>query len=683
MEKELQRDEKSRKSGPFVSNTGAITDIKTKGSPNFTDESDYNIYRDSCKLMQDYIDNVFTIGHFSNLKNHYLRCKTFGKHPCMELIMKIYALIRNLESSQEFKGYMKKRKEEMKENYYKLPLVGGLCTQEELAHFKSHDRRNKGPIVEEVTIFCFINEVCRSVEIINNNDENCLAFYPLLPKVFFLSSQSINSFREEARIDQSTAKLMDLMSYCEQFEIEMDLNFKMSQNHYLISMILAEDALRMYKQVLWVAGFAINVIVLYKYEIFEGDLVIRDQFAALVLHYLSLGVGGASFLILLLWSWFIYPSIRSIEREKFEINDPGIDPDSLANWITISVVYSIFYQDACMNFIMHLLFVVLSIYASPVFFSLHLLLIINILKTAKYVVKSITYRFPQLCMTFALAVMMIYAYSILQVDYFRRQFGPEYPPTMCNTIFSCFAYSLNLGLRNGGGMGDSMQLMTLDDPKFAGKQVFDISYFMLINIVSLNIIFGIIIDTFAELRDAQNTRDEDYLNVCFICGHSRESFEKEGLSFDKHTKFEHNPTNYINFLIYLSEKPKDTFDGSEEYVYTQWQKNKTQWFPIQDTRYIQTDDPDDSDQKIENVCEAFQKVDSEACEFLEEFQGLRQAVWKVGLRIDALEKNTKTIKRRAVGWDAEHVGKVAGRMGDAGNRTAPVCGDTPSPGDRM
>ena len=51
---------------------------------------------------------------------------------------------------------------------------------------------------------------------------------------------------------------------------------------------------------------------------------------------------------------------------------------------------------------------------------------------------------------------------------------------------------------------------------------------MLINIVSMNIIFGIIIDTFAELRDAQNTRDEDLKNVCFISGYERDVFEKQG-----------------------------------------------------------------------------------------------------------------------------------------------------------
>jgi hypothetical protein len=69
-----------------------------------------------------------------------------------------------------------------------------------------------------------------------------------------------------------------------------------------------------------------------------------------------------------------------------------------------------------------------------------------------------------------------------------------------------------LGLRNGGGIGDSMGLMELSDPKFGYKLIFDISYFMLINIVSLNIIFGIIIDTFAELRDAQNTRGKNFLS---------------------------------------------------------------------------------------------------------------------------------------------------------------------------
>jgi inositol 1,4,5-triphosphate receptor type 3 len=131
-----------------------------------------------------------------------------------------------------------------------------------------------------------------------------------------------------------------------------------------------------------------------------------------------------------------------------------------------------------------------------------------------------------------------------------------------------------------------MDLMEIDNPLFGWKLVFDLSYFMIINIVSMNIIFGIIIDTFAELRDAQNTRDEDYKNVCFICGHERDTFEKKGMSFDKHVNGLHNPTNYINFLIHLVSKPQDEHDGVETYVYDQYHRRKTNWAPIENTMLI-------------------------------------------------------------------------------------------------
>lgn len=99
------------------------------------------------------------------------------------------------------------------------------------------------------------------------------------------------------------------------------------------------------------------------------------------------------------------------------------------------------FQDAALNFILHFLFVILSFTVAPFFFSLHLILIINISQTAKYVVKSITYRFSQLIITFILAIFMIYAYSILTTHYFRHQFGDDYPAGICDNVYSCFMYS--------------------------------------------------------------------------------------------------------------------------------------------------------------------------------------------------------------------------------------------------
>lgn len=78
-------------------------------------------------------------------------------------------------------------------------------------------------------------------------------------------------------------------------------------------------------------------------------------------------------------------------------------------------------------------------------------------------------------------------------------------------------------------------------------------------------------------------------------------FEKEGLSFDKHIQFEHNPIQYVNFLIYLRAKPKDEFDGTEEYVYTQYLKRKTTWAPIGQTNFIKVDVDDDSEIKLDRI----------------------------------------------------------------------------------
>ena len=47
-----------------------------------------------------------------------------------------------------------------------------------------------------------------------------------------------------------------------------------------------------------------------------------------------------------------------------------------------------------------------------------------------------------------------------------------------------------------------MDITDINDSKhnFYMRLMFDLFFFMLVNIISLNIIFGIIIDTFAELR---------------------------------------------------------------------------------------------------------------------------------------------------------------------------------------
>lgn len=232
-------------------------------------------------------------------------------------------------------------------------------------------------------------------------------------------------------------------------------------------------------------------------------------------------------------------------------------------------------------------------------------------------------------------------------------------------------YSLNLGLRSGGGIGDTMALLELDDPKYGYKLIFDISYFMLVNIVSLNIIFGIIIDTFAELRDAQNTRDDDLINMCFICGYGRDVFEKEGLSFDKHIRFEHNPIQYINFLIYLRQKPSDEFDGTEEFVYTQYIKRKTNWVPIGNTNFIKVEEDDDTDAKVDNLNDAMEKQVERQDKVKELFADINKEMTYATKKVQNLTRDSRIIRKKTR------------NLGDANSANSSISNSRAGPGLRL
>lgn len=57
------------------------------------------------------------------------------------------------------------------------------------------------------------------------------------------------------------------------------------------------------------------------------------------------------------------------------------------------------------------------------------------------------------------------------------------------------------GIRAGGGIGEALGQLTRDSDHYWFRVIFDLSFFIIIIICLLNIIFGIIIDTFAALRD--------------------------------------------------------------------------------------------------------------------------------------------------------------------------------------
>ena len=91
----------------------------------------------------------------------------------------------------------------------------------------------------------------------------------------------------------------------------------------------------------------------------------------------------------------------------------------------------------------------------------------------------------------------------------------------CDTLWMCIITTLNQGLRNGGGIGDVLRAPSSNEPFYTLRLIYDMLFFFVVIIIVLNLIFGVIIDTFADLRTEKNNKEEIIKNTCFICGLER------------------------------------------------------------------------------------------------------------------------------------------------------------------
>jgi len=111
------------------------------------------------------------------------------------------------------------------------------------------------------------------------------------------------------------------------------------------------------------------------------------------------------------------------------------------------------------------------------------------------------------------------------------------------------------------------------------NSVFDNVFFFLINLLLLNMILGIIVDTFKQLREENFLYENDKANVCFICGLDKLKMKSFGIDFEEHIKKDHNLWSYAYFFInlqYLEGEDKNSF---ELYIYSMLKSDNYSFFP--------------------------------------------------------------------------------------------------------
>ncbi|XP_053618764.1 inositol 1,4,5-trisphosphate receptor isoform X3 [Plodia interpunctella] len=270
-------------------------------------------------------------------------------------------------------------------------------------------------------------------------------------------------------------------------------------------------------------------------------------------------------------------------------------------------------------------FCFLGICCHPFFFSVLLLDIVYREETLLNVMRSVTRNGRSILLTAVLALVLVYMFSIVGYMFFRDHFlvsvdrldedddprfdwdkcgeqpaskymqpadaescgrpprfvsvGGELRERSCDSLIMCIVTTLNQGLRNGGGIGDILRAPASFEPLFVARVVYDLLFFFVVIIIVLNLIFGVIIDTFADLRSEKQQKELILKNTCFICGLNRSAFDNKTVSFEEHIKSEHNMWHYLYFMVLVRVKDPTEFTGPESYVHSMIKSNNLDWFP--------------------------------------------------------------------------------------------------------
>jgi hypothetical protein len=258
--------------------------------------------------------------------------------------------------------------------------------------------------------------------------------------------------------------------------------------------------------------------------------------------------------------------------------------------------YFIFYMGVCfIGWVVH-----------PMVYSVLLIEVVINSSTLRNITKAISNNIFQLLLTGILMLFSVLFFAVLYFSYSHNTWytiqgtqGHSQDLAVCDSVWTCvhgFIYWLrDEGFPEGGSLVPGYGADAL-------RFFIDMAMVISVYIVMMEVVFGIVLDAFADLRQEREEKEAQIKNRCFICDIERTRFDtkaNEGITFIDHIKNDHYMWNYVFFFIYLFKKRRTEFTGTEQYIYDLAVDNDTSFFPI--LRSLTLEESDLAKQKKEKM----------------------------------------------------------------------------------
>jgi hypothetical protein len=472
-------------------------------------------------------------------------------------------------------------------------------TEEALSAYNKRNKLNKKDIpfstindesdLEAYYVIKLFKEISKYILVkISPEIPPIFVIYTIHPYSKYLSSDSKSEFLRTVDRKNRYTKLYDLIESSEYFKLEIIYNW----NYLRKSSLLRKSTEINYHMIGYIA-FLISLclnFVLFS-TLHNNGLNAYGTQTLLIVDLISYFFSALVAIIVLFWFLTKYQLYYEIEKAKYRehhYDKTNIDDNQFTFYDKFIINYETIMGKGELNpFLIVLFFTLLgSIYDNLRFlYSFNLLSIISLNQTLKNIALSFYIKGGLLVWTTLFTFVLLYEYSgwayFFQKDRFYETSGRDKPDEMCHSLLYCFLTMINNGMRWHCGVGKitRSESYILHFWEFVHRFLFDLIFFWIIEAIMLKIVYGIILDSFGELREAHNLIEKDMANNCFICNVEKDECEKNNISFKEHCDEVHNVWDYAFYMITLRMKDPATLNAVNSRNRQKILEKRVDWLP--------------------------------------------------------------------------------------------------------
>ena len=547
------------------------------------DLATFNKLKNTFKSNQDIHEDTI----FSLASQIYLFITILAKNYKVEEALKILDY-ENKELHQAKKSKLEKSKS-LKQVQSIKDSPGGLMScpsflgDVSLKRKKQIYKNKKGNVMSKLNNYIitakFFHKVIKNCEFMieNGGKLNLKTVYFIVdPRVYYIDNNNIENFFNEVDRSSSTTKLKAFIKSINNYLYEVIFKYKTFQKDSDLKNLYEID----YKNIDFLnlcCSLAINFnLVLF---LDKNDAA----FAMVNIFTIILSVIQILFNLFFLAIYYRSKYKFNVFLEESEYSDKELD---FFDRLKVYVLDSFIFHEDVYLMILIMTMDILGLISDKLQFlySLQLLSVIKFVETIKIIVVAFKTQMLKLVSILGFLLIFIFFYANISYRFLRDEFNIEIEGgeegNVCSSLLECTITYFNHGIRSGGGIGDLLPEVSSTSSKYWFRFFNDFIFFVAVVLMLLNMINGVIVSIFSEIREKTNFKESDQNNKCFICNIDRAIFERFKIKFEDHKKFEHNIKTYIRFLVGLKLISEKDLDADQSFIISCIKKDEIKVFPV-------------------------------------------------------------------------------------------------------